>query len=103
VRFHDAQHQGLWRPLTRLLLGNRVAETAQEVGTGGGAVSQDLTGALSGPRRHGTPVWVVSLSGPKADENHRLAAIANARGALLGVLAPVVIAIGAVAALVENC
>lgn len=49
------------------------------------------------------PVWVVSLSGPKADENHRLDAIANARGALLGVLAPVVIAIGAVAALVANC
>jgi len=49
------------------------------------------------------PDWTVSESAAKADENHRLAAIANARGALLGVLAPVVIAIGAVAALVENC
>lgn len=44
------------------------------------------------------PAWVVSMSGGKADENHRLDAIANARGALLGVLAPVVVAIGAVAA-----
>jgi uncharacterized protein YjbI with pentapeptide repeats len=37
-------------------------------------------------------------AGPKADDNTRLNAIANTRGALLGVLAPVVVAIGAVAA-----
>ena len=47
------------------------------------------------------PGWVVSLSGSGADENHHLDAIANARGALLGVLAPVVVAIGAVAALLN--
>lgn len=44
------------------------------------------------------PGWLVSLSGSGADENHRLDAIANARGALLGVLAPLVVAIGAIAA-----
>ncbi len=44
------------------------------------------------------PGWVVSLSGSGADQNHRLDAIANARGALLGVLGPIVVAIGAVAA-----
>lgn len=44
------------------------------------------------------PGWVVSVSGSKADVNHRLDAIANPRGALLGVLGPLVVAIGAVAA-----
>ena len=44
------------------------------------------------------PVWIVSVSATTADENHRLDAIVNTRGALLGVLAPVVVAIGAVAA-----
>src|SRR5215472_4566748 len=45
------------------------------------------------------PAWIVSINaGPKADDNTRLNAIVNTRGALLGVLAPVVVAIGAVAA-----
>jgi len=44
------------------------------------------------------PGWIVSISGAKADENHRLDAIANTRSALLGVLTPLVVAIGAVAA-----
>jgi hypothetical protein len=44
------------------------------------------------------PGWIVSVSAAKADENHRLDAIVNTRGTLLGVLAPVVVAIGAVAA-----
>jgi uncharacterized protein YjbI with pentapeptide repeats len=44
------------------------------------------------------PAWIVSMDATKVDENHRLEAIVNTRGALLGVLAPVVVAIGAVAA-----
>ena len=47
------------------------------------------------------PGWIVSLSGSKADENHRLDAIVNTRNALLGVLAPLVVAIGAIAALLN--
>src|SRR5262249_12247749 len=43
------------------------------------------------------PAWIVSMNaGPKADDNTRLNAIANTRGTLLGVLAPIVVAIAAV-------
>ncbi len=38
------------------------------------------------------------MSAVKADENHRLVAIVNTRSALLGVLAPLVVALGAGAA-----
>jgi uncharacterized protein YjbI with pentapeptide repeats len=45
------------------------------------------------------PAWIVDLSaGPKVDDNTRLNAIVNTRDALLAVLAPIVVAIGAVAA-----
>ena len=44
------------------------------------------------------PAWLISANaGPNASDDHRLDAIANTRAALLGVLAPLVIAIGAVA------
>src|SRR5262249_24358869 len=48
------------------------------------------------------PGWIVSVSAIRADENHRLDAIVNTRSALLGVLAPVVVAIGAVAAFLND-
>jgi len=48
------------------------------------------------------PAWIVSVNaGARATDDHRLDAIASTRGALLGVLAPVVVAIGALAALLN--
>jgi hypothetical protein len=45
------------------------------------------------------PAWIVAMnSGPRVDDSTRLRALVDTRGALLGLLAPLVVSIGAVAA-----
>lgn len=44
------------------------------------------------------PAWIIAINAPRVDESNRLRAIVDTRGALLGLLAPLVVSIGAVAA-----
>jgi hypothetical protein len=47
------------------------------------------------------PQWIISLSAGHADANTQLAAVTNTRGALLGLLTPLVIVIGGLAAILN--
>lgn len=47
------------------------------------------------------PQWIVSLSASTADPNTQLNAVTNTRGALLGILTPLVIVIGGIVALLN--
>jgi hypothetical protein len=47
---------------------------------------------------HVLPQWLVDLSAGNADANTKLTAVDNTRGALLGILTPIVIVLGSVAA-----